>query len=466
MKNIGRIFLSSVIFFLAVLVFQSCTKRDAPLSDNTVQFEVNQQGIGANENGINIRLKLSRATDRDITILLTMDPTSGVEYGTDFTTLPAPSGDTIRLNVLSGNSEGNIALTKVPGALFYDNDKLVFRIISSTSPVVIGSLNQFTLSFTEIISTGGTITANGGGATYGNKVFFDLSANSQHPVLRTSWDLGFYSGADWRVILNSSSAMMAKQINKNDLNQVTANDTIGFSSDVFFSQFAPTTTALPYIDYPDGNLSRTAIAEVSPNDADNKVYIINRGLGIGVPAPERGWKKVRILRNATGGYVLQHADISATNFTTVDIGKNPAYNFNYVSFENGLVPVEPEKEKWDIAWTYFSNVTNFGGGEVPYLFQDFILQNRNVQTAKVLNATISYDAFTLSDVSSLTFSSAQNGIGADWRSGGGPTSSPAVRDDRYYVIKDADNNYYKLKFTALTQAGERGYPAFTFELLQ
>ncbi|RYY10244.1 MAG: hypothetical protein EOO04_37185, partial [Chitinophagaceae bacterium] len=407
MRNIQSILFSLAFILISLIAFQSCTKRDAPLSDNEVKFETNQQGIGVNDNTINIRLKLSRATDRDITVLLTMQPTAGVEYGTDFTTLPAASNDTIRLNILSGNSEGIVALNKTPGALFYDNDKLVFRIISSTSPVIIGSLNQFTLSFTEIISTGGTITADGGGATYGNKVFFDLSANSQADVLRTSWDLGFYSGADWKVILNSSSAMMARQIDKNDLTQVTATDTLGFSSEVFFSQVAPMTTALPYIDYPDGDLSRTAIADVSANDADNKVYIINRGLGIGVPAPQRGWKKVRILRSATGGYLLQHADIASSTFTTVEIGKNTAYNFNYASFENGLISVEPEKDKWDIAWTYFSNVTNFGGGEVPYLFQDFIIQNRNVQTAKVLNTTKPYAAFALSDVASLTFSTAQ-----------------------------------------------------------
>ncbi len=460
MKNI---FSSLFLFFL--LALSSCTKRDAPLADNEVKFESNQQGMSAGENSFIIRLKLSRAVDRDVTVTLTMQPTSGVEYGADFTILPAPSNDTIRVNILSGNNEGIVTLNKTPGALFYDDDKLLFRIISSSAPVVIGSVNQFTLSFTEIISESGTILGDGGGATFGNKVFFDLSANSSRPVSRTAWDLGFYTGADWRVILNSSSAMMAKQINKNDLAQVTAADTIGFYSEVAFSQLAPSASSLPYIDYPNGDLSRTAIAEVSGNDADNKVYIVNRGLGIGVPAPQRGWKKIRVLRNSSGGYLLQHADISSSSFSTIEIGKDPAFNFTYVSFENGLVPVEPEKDKWDIAWTYFSNVTNFGSGEVPYLFQDFVIQNRNVESAKVLNTSIDFDAFTLADISSLTFSRSQNGIGSDWRSGGGPTSGPAVRDDRYYIIKDGDNNYYKLKFTAMTQGGERGYPAFVYELL-
>ena len=74
--------------------------------------------------------------------------------------------------------------------------------------------------------------------------------------------------------------------------------------------------------------------------------------------------------------------------------------------------------------------------------------------------------FNEADLSALAFSTIQTAIGADWRSGGGPTTSPAVRTDRYYIVKDGDNNYYKLRFTALTQNGERGYPAYEVALVK
>jgi hypothetical protein len=196
------------------------------------------------------------------------------------------------------------------------------------------------------------------------------------------------------------------------------------------------------------------------------VYIINRGKGIGSPAPDRGWKKIRILRNASGGYTLQHADIAAATFTSVDIAKDETYFFKYISFENAAVDVEPAKGKWDFAWTYFSNATDFGGGEVPYTFQDVVLQNRNAQVAKVLTSAVTYEAFAETDLAAQTFSSRQTAIGYDWRAGGGPTTSPAVRTDRFYVLKDADNNYYKIRFTAMTQNGERGYPAFEYALVK
>jgi HmuY protein len=83
-----------------------------------------------------------------------------------------------------------------------------------------------------------------------------------------------------------------------------------------------------------------------------------------------------------------------------------------------------------------------------------------------LSSSKAYADFTEADIAAQTFSSLQTGIGSDWRSGGGPTSSPAVRTDRYYIVKDGDNNYYKVRFTALTRNGERGYPALEYALLK
>lgn len=454
---------ASTIMFLA----GACRKKDAPLPDNLVQFESNEQGIAEATGEITVKLKTTRAVDQSTAINVAFTVT-GVDYSTDFITEPAAVSGVVPITIQSGSSEATLKIKKITGALFDGTEEILFTIASSATPVIIGTAKEFKLKFDELVATSSSIVGDGGGATYGNKVFFDLSANTQTAVQRTKWDLGFYGGTDFRVILNSSTAMMAKQIDKNDLTAVTATDTAGFYADVIFNQAAPTTTSLSYIDYPDGDLTKTAIAEIAANADDNKVYILNRGKGIGSPAPDRGWKKIRVIRNAAGGYTLQHADIDATTFTSVDIAKDAAYNFKYISFETGAVNVEPAKDKWDIAWTYFSNVTNFGGGEVPYLFQDIILINRNVQvdTVRTDLGGKAYADFGEADIVSLSFISKQTAIGADWRSGGGPTTAPAVRTDRYYVIKDADGNYYKIHFTAMTQNGERGYPAFEYALIK
>ena len=469
MKRIG-FKLIGVILSVSIL-FSACRKKDALLPDNYVSFETDSQGISAGENSLTIRLKLSRNTDKEIPLVVKM-VTNGLELGTDFTTTPAAnaSGD-IQLVIPSGNNEASITVSKVTGALFDGDESITLEIYSSGSPVLISNSKKFNLTFAELIAGTGSATINGGGVEYPNKVFVDLSANRQNAVLRTKWDLGFYTDPnEFRVILNSSTAMMAKQIDKDDLNAVTSADTAGFASLVVFSQTEPTVESMAFIDHPSGDLSKTAIAPISATASENKVYIINRGLGIGNPAPQRGWKKLRIIRNGNGGYTLQHADIAATSFTSIDIPKDSDYFFRYISFENGLVDVEPAKDKWDFAWTYFSNASNFGAGEVPYLFQDIVIINRNVEVARVMEASKAFSAFNESSLAdanlALDWKTTQTAIGSDWRSGGGPGVSPAVRIDRYYIIKDGNNNYYKLRFTALTENGERGYPAYETVLVK
>ncbi len=454
-------FIRFTLLVTGVLILGAgCRKRTADLPDTYVAFESSEQGITASESTITVKLKLSRLTDTLLPVTVQLAE-QDLAYGTDYTTVPAVEAGKLLVNVPAGDNEVSFVLNKVNGVLFDGDEKIVFDLGQTAQKVSVGVTSRFTLSFAELIAQQPAMTINGGGVLYSNKVFMDLSANRQTIVNRNNWDLGFYTGNDqFRVILNSSTAMMARQVNKNDLNGVSGADTTGFSTEVAFNQFAPVTTSLPYIDYPNGDLSRTAIAAVSATPEENKVYIVNRGLAPGNPTPARGWKKIRVLRNASGGYTLQYADINATSFSTIDIPKDENYFFKYISFDNGAANVEPVKKKWDLAWTYFSNVTNFGAGEVPYLFQDIILLNRNVSIAKVMAATKAFADFTAADVSIQTYMTTQNAIAADWRSGGGPGVSPSVRTDRYYIVKDGDNNYYKLRFTALTQNGERGYPAF------
>lgn len=306
---------------------------------------------------------------------------------------------------------------------------------------------------------------NGGGAKYPNKVFIDFSEGRQTSVLRSSYDLGFAAGAEFRVTLNSSLNMLAKATTKTDINAVTAADTAGLTNLMVVGNLA-TPAAVAFMDDTEGDLTKTAIAEVSATAADNKVYIVNRGAD--ADGNVRKWQKIKVLRNGSG-YTLQYADISATTFKELQITKDPVYNFNYVNLETGaLTEVEPEKAKWDIAWTYFVNTTAISATEfIPYGFQDFVLQNRSgVQSTAVLNtgatAALTYDGIKLTDASALTFSSSVKAIGSGWRAGGGPTTAPSVKTDRFYVVKDAAGNYFKVQFVSLTKSGERGWPLIKF----
>jgi hypothetical protein len=322
-------------------------------------------------------------------------------------------------------------------------------------------------------SDGSTLTLNGligteAGTSAGNSVFVDFSTDKQTSAARASWDLGFYSGSDFRVILNHTMGEAAIALNKTDLNAVTAADTTALATAGtlalgqgagYFANLDPVDgTATTY-------LAGTVIAAVSATDADNKVYIINRGTTGLIPATEnRGWQKIRVLRSGNG-YTLQYAKINETTFKTITITKDAAYNFKFVSFVTGAVNVEPEKAAWDIQWT---TTTYKANPLTPYTYSDFVITNfvGGVTAAEVLNTTAAYADFKESNLSSITFLGTREAIGSNWR-----VTSPApagVKTDRYYVVKDGVGNVYKLRFVSFTSTdgGVRGKPVVEYKLVK
>jgi hypothetical protein len=447
---------------LAVSTLNACKESDPPLPDNLVQFESAEQGLDATTKESIIKLKLSRAVDAATAVTVQVTPT-GIAYGTQFTTTPAATGNTLSLTVPAGSSEASFKLTKVDNLFLSGTETIDFAISSAASPVLVGTTKQLKVKFTSIVSTGTALTLDGGtgGSSAINAVFADLSNNTASSVKRTSWDLGFYSGADFRIILNNMTGASATALAKNDLTQVTAADTVGLALTLGFDP-----AGLKLIDDVSGDITKTVIPSISATDADNKVYIINRGTGGATPA--KGWVKIRVLRNGTTGYTLQYASIKETTFKTVSIPKDNAYNFKYVSFDTGaLVDVEPAKARWDIVWTGGIYKTSDGTNDIPYYFSDQVYINflGGVTAAEVLTSTVSYDSYGESNIATTAFKSDKHVIGANWRA---TTGTIGVKTDRFYVVKDAAGNVYKLKFVSFTSqdGGERGKPKFEFKLVK
>ncbi|MBD2752056.1 HmuY family protein [Spirosoma validum] len=451
---------------LAISALNACKESDPPLPDNVVQFESAEQGLDAATKEATIKLKLSRAVDAATPITVQITPT-GIAYGTQFTTTPAANGNVLALTVPAGSSETSFKLTKTDNIFLSGTETVDLAIASATSPVLVGTTKSLKVKFTSIVSTGTTLTLDGGtgGSSAVNSVFADLSNNTSTPIRRAAWDLGFYSGTDFRVILNNMTGAAATALNKTDLAQVTAADTVGLN--LAFSGTNPDPATMVLLDDVSGDLTKTVIAPVSATDAENKVYIINRGTSGGVAA--KGWMKVRILRNGTTGYTLQYAGIKETTFKTVSVPKDAAYNFKFVSFDTGaVVDVEPAKARWDFVWTGAMYKTNFGTADVPYYFADQIFINHlgGVTAAEVMTSAVTYDAYAESNIATTTFKNDKVVIGSNWRVAS-PTQT-GVRTDRFYVIKDATGNVYKLKFIsfATQDGGERGKPKVEFKLVK
>ncbi|OXG08842.1 heme-binding HmuY-like protein [Flavobacterium araucananum] len=339
----------------------------------------------------------------------------------------------------------------------------------------------------EIPTVGATLKETVGGANEPNQVYLDLSAAESKSVNRATWDFGFSSNSEFRVILNGSLKMAAKKLATSDITLpqvIDANVSVGAGE---------TLSSNGFVDNPTGVLAGagagigTSIAEISATDADNKVYLVNLGFAISTTKPAvgsvsvdgdaRGWKKVRILRSGNG-YKIQYADLNSATFTEKTISKDSDFNFSFFSLTSGsTVSVEPAKSKWDLNFTTFTNYipsqdANKNPTEVTYGYADFVSSNAKggTQVYQVLVATGgTYADFTKTKVVEANFTASvtdQRAIGSNWRSGGGPGSLPSIRTDRFYVVKDGAGNYYKVKFLAMTNdAGERGNVALEYAIL-
>ncbi|SEJ46157.1 HmuY protein [Dyadobacter koreensis] len=450
-----------LLIFAILGIFNACSDDDPPLPDNLAGFESTAQGFEGES--ADLKINLGRAAESAVSISVALTP-SLLTYGTQFTTEPAATNNAIALTVPAGQTSVTIKVLKKTGVLLNGDESILFKIASVSSPAMIGTNAELKLSFKAIVSDGTQLQLNGiagaeAGASAANSVYLDLSANTQTPVLRDSWDLGFNSGADFRVILNNTNGATAIEINKSDINAVSDKDI-----DINTLAVGQGAGTFALYDGVSGDLTKTVIKEISATDADNKVYVVNRAGGSGSVLAVDKIYKVRVLRKGTG-YTLQYAKLNETTFKTLDVTKDVTYNFQFASLEKGAaVSVEPTKARWDIVWGYSLYFT----GTTPYSFSDLVFINHHagVTAAEILTSTTSYDAFAESNLSAVTFLADRDVIGSKWRVTSGGTVG--VKTDRFYLIKDAAGNVYKLRFLSFhaNDGGERGKPKLEYKLVK
>ena len=465
-----------ILFLSAItLAFTSCSDDDnSKTATNSVAFSVASANL--TEATTPVQILFSEPTSKAGTVTLSYT-TTAVTYGTDFTTNPAAESNTLVIPFDANASSVGFTFTKLAEAVEGEVKNVVFKITAISIDATIAGNTTTQLNFNETASLGQALAPETGGPNQENQVYVDLSSGMMTTVPRVSWDLGFYAGSEFRVALNSSVKMSVKELETTNIDEVQVEDT---------SMFIMTGSgSVDQIDTPEGLISGTAIKAISDNNDNNKVYLLNLGSNPSTSAPaigsegsgsgtHRGWKKVRILKSGND-YKIQYADLASTTRQEVTITKDAAYNFTFFSFTtNNTVKVEPQKNQWDINFTTFTNIVNMGT-IAPYHYADYVLTNLkgNAKSYQVLTSEFTFDTFTAANVVASKFSEDQRNIGSNWRgtsvtgSDGNPTSQFVLKTDRFYVIKDASGNVYKLKFTGgNNDAGERGYPKFQYVLVQ
>lgn len=458
--------MNKVVKYLLVIAFlfsfNACKEDEPPLPDNLAAFDSRELGFDNTKTEAEVKITMSRAETAPVAIKVDLSPTR-LTYGTDFTTEPAATANSINVSIPAGQTFAIIKVIKKSGITLNGDENIVLKISTTGDPVLAGANTELKLSFTAITSNGGTATLNGkaGDATYANAVYYDLSGNNQTGVDRKSWNLGFYTGADFRVILNPAYQSTALATTKTDITAVTLADSAGIALNHNIEDPASISTADDWT----GDLSKTAIAAISATDAENKVYVYSFE---GNKSADK-WFKVRITRSGTG-YKVQYARLGSTTIKTLEVAKNSDFNFVFASLETDkVVSVEPRAKSWDFSWSYS---TYNSGLNTPYWVQDYVGINKHggVSGAQILTSSVSYADFKEANIAAVTWSTAADVIGTKWRGAAVPGSNtPAgVRADRFYVIKDAAGNVYKLQFTSYTSTdgGERGKPTFKYELVK
>ncbi|AVM51230.1 HmuY family protein [Capnocytophaga sp. oral taxon 878] len=359
--------------------------------------------------------------------------------------------------------------------------------------------NQTTQSGTTTIQAGKEyiISPEVGGPNQPNQVYLDLSTGKTTLIKRDSWDIALYCGDEFYAILNPTIGMavsatsltsMTTSIPKDDF--LLLNTSVGQQNQAKFA-------ASHIIDDPRGHLaptkaepgSGTAIAEISANPEDNKIYLMSMGFEISNVTPvkgsvnllgnHRGWAKIRVLRNGNGYKVLyaKNTTTHEASVKTYTVDKDPQYNFIFLKLETGdKVQVQPRKRDWDLCFSTFTGwfSQKYSVQNAINFYPDFIINNLLGGTRATFFTPASsieerdnlYNQYTIENTKKLNLSTekynSQIIIGKNWRD-----LQNGLLRNVYFVIQDGDGNFFKLKIKAYkNDAGERGYPTLEYQLLK
>lgn len=459
--------------FITAFFLTSCSDEESPLGLNFVAgFKNVSVDYSKIENEQTIQLVFSKVAEQDGQIHIRVSEENAV-YDLDYTTLPNTNQKELIVPIKKGQSTASFTFKNLIFPFNRSDKTLRFEIVKIDYPnAVIQGFTSLKISFDR--SIGGTISPEIGGPNQPYQVFVDLSSDSQSKVKRDTWDIGFYNGSLFRIQLNGSIYMATKALTETDMTKVTKATVGNLLNTVAVGTFMDENKT--FIDYPSGEILKTAIAAIEEDDSKNPVYLLNLGYEVGTSIPaigsvaiagnHRGWKKVRFMRKGKD-YLVQYADLDDVTYQEKIIQKDADSNFTHFSFSSHeVVKVEPARNKWDISFTVFTNLIEGNGS---YGFSDFVVNNSkagvkayqvNVDEAK----NITYTTFDDTMIDESKFESDQRVIGDSWRQ---VTAPQKLFTDRFYILKDAENNYYKIRMLAFMNSSSlRGYPRFEYKLIK
>ena len=286
--------------------------------------------------------------------------------------------------------------------------------------------------------------------TYKYQVFFDLETNtSVKQNLLSEWDLGFETAdSGWHVILNTSKMMLAGNTGQTDFNAVKSNNGIEMNFDPSH-----------------GNLDSTAIGNwYNLTDSfpvsQRFVYIIDRGTDEEYNTV--GEKKVTFGLKDKNTYVVRFANLNGSGEKTIEIPKDTTLNFVCISFDKGIVDIEPRKNSWDLQFGRYSTLLFTDVGDpYPYVVTGVLLNP--FKTVAGLDKIHNFDEVSYEIAEAQNLVKQKDIVGYEWKDYDFKNEIYQVDPEKIYILKNRVGYYYKLRFIDFyNSTGEKGYPKFEF----
>ncbi len=287
------------------------------------------------------------------------------------------------------------------------------------------------------------------GAYYENQVYFDLYDKEEVSSSSiNAYDLSFESATGgWIIRLNSAQFMLA-----------------GNSHDTVFSAVLNMDDLEMMFDKSDGNPDSTAIGawyEISEDSvwSNRHVYLVD--LGSDREGNSLGQKRVQF--DILGDdFLMRSANVDNSGDTLILIGRDPAMDQVYYSFEKGMVDIAPLPDRWSLLFSkYTTMLVTDEGEDYPYLVVGVLLNPNGVTAA--FDTIHNFLDITRDDIIDLDFTTKADVISYDWKYYDFDAGVYTIVPDMNYVIRDRDGFFYKLRFVDFySDEGVKGYPTFEF----
>ena len=277
------------------------------------------------------------------------------------------------------------------------------------------------------------------GKYYDQQIYFNLERNTTIAQNdKENWDLSFEcSETGMHVLLNSSKAMMSTHVSNN----------FNLGDEHLIKD-----TDWNY-DASSRNLDSTAIG-----DWTNKNILVDRGYSLS--GDKIGYCLLKIEADDSNNYVIKYSLTNHNREIIYKVIKTSEHYFTQLSFDDGLIQNEPQKDSFNLLFTQYTHVFD---DKSSYLVTGVIV-NLNTQIA-TMNSD-DFPSITIDEVKELDFTYARNTIGYDWKTYDYDTGLYKIHQEKIYIIKTIEGYFYKIHFIDFyNQNGEKGNPSFEFQRL-